>query len=264
MDEEKMTTQERIQRLVVRLVATHPAGRGLLLIGGFRYRLLDNSARRSLDVDFHCATDLGEKQVQLLQLLKRKLLPEVRRRWGYEGTAEPAHGPDVDSPAVKTIDLAFWRQTVPGSRMELPVEITRTVCLDRSVVRTADGVVYATVTDADMIEAKILALFNRALVTHRDLIDIFLFGNHLRPDSPQRLKEKLRLLSLPSDHVRKRMEDFRQHRDYHGRSLDQVVHEQLEAETADCIRGAGGGRMILDRILNILTDPLEIGGEQTP
>jgi len=36
---------EAIQRMVARSVAVHPAGRNLLLIGGFRYRFLDESVR---------------------------------------------------------------------------------------------------------------------------------------------------------------------------------------------------------------------------
>ncbi len=42
---------ERIQRVIVRMIATSPAGVNLLLIGGFRYRLLDQSQRFSVDID---------------------------------------------------------------------------------------------------------------------------------------------------------------------------------------------------------------------
>ena len=51
----EITIQEtdRLQRVVARLVATSPAGVNLLLIGGFRYRLLDNSQRFSVDIDYH-------------------------------------------------------------------------------------------------------------------------------------------------------------------------------------------------------------------
>ncbi len=44
---------EEIQKMAAKIVATHPADNRLLLIGGFRYRLLDASARASVDLDYH-------------------------------------------------------------------------------------------------------------------------------------------------------------------------------------------------------------------
>jgi hypothetical protein len=42
---------ERIQLIAVRILATHPAGHGLCLVGGLRYRLLNGSAQASNDID---------------------------------------------------------------------------------------------------------------------------------------------------------------------------------------------------------------------
>ena len=42
---------DKLQRIIARLIATSPAGVNLLLIGGFRYRLLDNSQRFSVDIE---------------------------------------------------------------------------------------------------------------------------------------------------------------------------------------------------------------------
>ena len=58
---------EAIQRMVARTVATHPSGRNLLLIGGFRYRLLDRSVRMSNDIDYHWEGDLDQKQLDLIE-----------------------------------------------------------------------------------------------------------------------------------------------------------------------------------------------------
>ena len=61
-----MTESEAIQGLIVRTLATNPAGHRLCLIGGFRYRLLDGSARRSVDVDYHWEGDLVAKQREVI------------------------------------------------------------------------------------------------------------------------------------------------------------------------------------------------------
>ncbi|HVV02174.1 MAG TPA: hypothetical protein VHH88_12475 [Verrucomicrobiae bacterium] len=53
---------DRLQRLVAHAIARSPAGVNLLLIGGFRFRLLDNSHRLSVDIDYHWGGDLDAKQ----------------------------------------------------------------------------------------------------------------------------------------------------------------------------------------------------------
>ncbi|HXP60668.1 MAG TPA: hypothetical protein VN829_09265, partial [Dongiaceae bacterium] len=85
---------DRLQTAVARLVATSPAGVNLLLIGGFRYRLLDNSPRFSVDIDYHWGGDLEAKQRELVGLGRRVILGQVSRELGYEGSASARTGPD--------------------------------------------------------------------------------------------------------------------------------------------------------------------------
>ena len=132
---------ETIQRIIARTVATHPSGRNLMLIGGFRYRLLDRSTRMSNDIDYHWEGDLDQKQFDLIDLFTRVLFSEVRRLLQYDGNVAPAHGPDADSPMVRIINLAFWREGVPRSRIEIPVEITRILRTDPVTIRTVEGTV---------------------------------------------------------------------------------------------------------------------------
>ena len=109
MEEVASEVSERIQRMVAAFVATQSAGTGLRLVGGFRYRLLDRGVRRSVDIDYHWHGDLLAKQGELIAAFGRRLLPDVRRRLGLEGSVSPARVADQESPAVATIDLAFWK-----------------------------------------------------------------------------------------------------------------------------------------------------------
>ena len=264
MNNEETTVVEQIQRMIVALVATSPAGQGLCLIGGFRYRFLDGGVRRSMDVDYHWGDDLIEKQTQLVQLFRRRLIPDVKRRLRYEGSASPAQGPDSDSTSVKVVDLAFWRQGGELGRIELPVDVRRIVCLDEPVIRTRDGVVYRTASNTDMIEAKILALFSRTLMEHRDLVDIFLFANHLAADSTKRIRKKLAMLHVKAGVVQERLADLVKHRAYHVKAIEDVVSSQLDPEAAINIQTAGGGAAVLNALLGTLKDRLELdkGQEQ--
>ncbi|MFW6152435.1 MAG: hypothetical protein ACOC6C_05615 [Verrucomicrobiota bacterium] len=251
------TDAESLQKLTARVVATHPAGRNLMLIGGFRYRFLDNSVRTSDDIDYHWAGDLDSKQSELIALFRRKLLPEAKRMLGYEGDVARRSGPDADSPILRIVDLAFWKQDVPHSRVEIPVEITRIICADPVAVRTADGILYATVSDADMIESKVLAILNRHFLKHRDIVDLFLFQNQLRPDSGQRLAEKMATLGIPVASALKRIEDLRLNSNYHERAVQTIIDSQFHSVASDQLNDAGGGELVLSTAVDVLKKLME-------
>lgn len=252
MKSERQGIVEAVQRLVARVVAANPAGRNLLLIGGFRYRFLDESVRTSTDVDYHWSGDLAEKQKELLALFERRLLPEIRRRFGYECSAAIPAGPDADAPTLRVVELAVWREGSSWGRIEIPVEVTRIACADPVIVRTADGTIYPTASDADMIESKVIAVFNRAYLQHRDLVDVFLFRSKLPADSGRRLAQKMKALDIPASAVEQRMADFRKHTVYHARAIQEVLDTQLDPAAAAQLKDAGGGQMVFETVLGVL------------
>lgn len=240
---------DRLQKVVARLVATSPAGVNLLLIGGFRYRLLDNSQRFSVDIDYHWGGDLEAKQRELLGLCRRVILGQVRRELGYEGSASARTGPDADSPNAKFVDLRFWKGDL---HIEIPLEVTQIVCLDPPTIRTAGGTVHPTPSDADLIESKVIAVLNRIFLQHRDLVDIFLYGDKLRPDSAARLKQKVAKMELRPETVARRLKDLQENRDYHAAAIQKVIDEQMDATVAQQMNAGGGGRAVLDAALNVI------------
>jgi hypothetical protein len=247
---------EPLQAEVARLIATSPAGEGLRLVGGFRYRLLDRSCRASLDIDYHWEGDLREKRDGILALFRKRLLPEVRRLFGLDGTAEPASamepGAEPDSPFVSGIVLALFRRDLPGSRLELPVEITRIPCKDAPIVRTAGGTVYLTASDADMVEGKVIALVRRVFLQERDILDLYLFQDGLLPDSPVRLRDKLESLALEPGALEERIAKVRRDLVVHARGVDRLLEEQVDGPSAENLRRAGGGRRICEAVVDRL------------
>jgi hypothetical protein len=243
---------ESIQKIIARLVATSPAGHNLLLIGGFRYRLLDRSVRTSRDIDYHWAGNLAEKQGELLALFRKRLLPSVRRQVGYEGRADSATGPEAESPAVRTIDLSFWKPKTAYSRIEIPVDITRVAQSDQIEIRTVEGVIYPTVSDTDLIENKIIAVFKRCILQHRDLVDLFLFSGKLAPTSPERLARKFKTVGVAQAGALKIIADLQAHAAYHTRALQAILDSQFDRAAADNINSAGGAQLILEKTIEIL------------
>lgn len=250
------TLVDAIQKATVKLVAISPAGHGLLLIGGFRYRFIDQSIRTSKDIDYHWAGDLEDKQRELLGLFKKRLLPEMRRQFGYDGRVTAGDRPGNDSPAVRTVVIALWKLDDGSPRIEIPVEITRVVCADKAEIRTLDGVVYPTLSDADLIECKIVAVFNRRIMEHRDLLDVFLFGNKLLPESPARLKRKMKTLEIAGDDIAERVADLENHRAYHAKAIQAVIDSQLDPAAAMNLNDAGGGARVFERAIETLRNTL--------
>jgi hypothetical protein len=236
-------------RIIARLVATSPAGVGLQLIGGFRYRLLDGSQRFSADIDYHWEGDLDAKQQELLRLCRRVILRQVQRQTGYQGSASARTGPDADAANARFIDLRFWKV---DHRIEIPIEITRIVCLDAPTIRTADGTVHVTPSDADLIESKVIAVLNRIFLQHRDLLDLFLYGDRLHPDSLARLKTKLSVLPLGPEAVAGRLRDLGENREYHAGAIQKVIDEQMDPVVAQQINVGGGGRTVLESALGLI------------
>ena len=240
---------DRLQRLVANLIARSPAGVNLLLIGGFRYRLLDNSQRFSVDIDYHWGGDLETKQRELLSLCRRSILGQIRRELGYAGSASARTGPDADSPNARFIDLRFWKRDV---HVEIPLELTQIVCLDPPTIRTAGGTVHATPSDTDLIESKVIAVLNRVFLQHRDLLDVFLFADKLQADSSARIKQKLVQIELPTEAVMRRLKDLRDNPSYHAAAIQKVIDEQMEPTMAQQMNTGGGGKTVLDSVLTVL------------
>lgn len=234
------------------IIARNKAGQNLWLIGGFRYRLLDESVRRSIDIDYHYEGDLEAKQLELRNLCERTLLPKVQRDLGYEGMARNASGPAADSPNARFIDLSFWKTTVPSSRVEIPIEITTVARADRGKIVTAGGVIYPALSDADQIESKLIAVVNRTFLQHRDLVDLFLFQDRVLPETPARLQQKLHSLRLSPETIKRRVQDLQTHVDYHAGAIQKVLDEQVEPLAVEQIKMAGGGGFVLQEALKIL------------
>ena len=246
------TLVDQIQTLAAKLLATSPAGHQLYLIGGFRYRLLNASCRASTDIDYHWDGDLDSKQAEIIDVLRKKLLPEVKRLFAYDGEVRPGTGPDSESPAVRVVEMAFYRLAEPGSRVEIPIEITRIARLDPPVVRTVAGIVFLTVSDEDMIESKIIALIGRHFTRPRDILDVFLFQDSLRSDASRRLSQKLHQGGTSSSDALERLDRLQANRLVHVRAIDRLLDDQVDSAVAASLRAAGGGAMIWDTVLRLL------------
>jgi hypothetical protein len=251
-------TREAIQREVVRLLAVSPAGKGLHLIGGCRFRMADNSPRASVDVDYHTEADFEDKQNELIHFFKQELLPIVKDVYGYEGSVSAASGPDADTDLVKTVNLAFFIKDFAYSRIELPVDITRIEVLDDPEARTINQVVCMTRSDCDIIESKVIALVGSTFIRDRDIVDIFLFESLLSEDSPARIAKKLKNMSLRASTVSERIHKMIQQRDVRIKAIQRIIDEQLERVQAETIAEGGGAAMVFDRVLKVMTDRLKL------
>lgn len=129
---------------------------------------------------------------------------------------------------------------------------------DPPAVRTVAGTVFLTVSDADMIESKIVALVNRQFTQARDILDIFLFQDRLRPDAAGRLSQKFSALSSSPTDVRERLARLQAAASIHVREIKRILDAQVDPAVAANLRLAGGAASIWDRVMQLLTDKLTL------
>jgi hypothetical protein len=253
---------EAAQREIARMIATSPAGAGLVLMGGFRFRLLDRSVRTSMDIDYHCAGDLEAKQREIHSLCQRRILPEVRRRFSVEADVRLGGGPGEASPFVKVVEIALWRPGAPG-RTEIPIDITHVPCLDAPTTRAVDGTLFLTASDEDMAESKILALLLRTHPVARDVLDIHLFANFLPRDARDRLRKKTDTLKLKRADVARRLQELHELRAVLVTGVRRVIREQVESGAAHALDSNQGAAGVVDDVLRRLDHVLGVGKERT-
>jgi len=188
----------------------------------------------------------------------------VKRQLDYDGEARPVVDPEAESPVVHTVQLVFYRVAEPGSRIEIPVDITRVPRLDEPMVRTVEGTVFLTVSDADMIESKIIAYFARPFFQVRDALDIFLFKDALPVNSPERLSQKLSKLALSPTQGIERLNKLGDNRTVHIQEMERLLDEQVKPAVTVNLRAAGGGAMIWDSVMCLLYELLAKAKELSP
>jgi len=143
-------------------------------------------------------------------------------------------------------------------RSQRDKHITRIPCADKPIVRTVDGIIYLSASDADMAEGKAVAIFARLHVEERDLVDVFLFQGKLTSDSPRRVGKKLAELSLAREHVSEALKKMVADRKYHVRNIEGILEGQLDAPAVANLRKAGGAAMIFDQVMELLQDRLKL------
>ena len=84
-------------------------------------------------------------------------------------------------------------------------------------------------------------------------MDVFLYGDAVRSDSPARLRQKLAKLQLDPEAVARRLNDLQENREYHAAAIQKVIDEQMETTVAQQMNSGGGGRTVLDSALKLLT-----------
>ena len=247
---------EEIQRMVAKMIATNPVGLNLVLIGGFRFRLLHDSPRMSVDIDYHWGESLSEKQKEIVSLLEKKIVPELRQRFGYGAHAYPIEGPEAESAMVSMVDLAFYRLDTPGSKRIIRIDITHIDCIDRPTTRTKDGVIYLTATDQDMIKSKIISLLCRIHTQERDFLDNFLFESQISKDSPERIFQKLEKNHLDLTKAHSKLNQLLNDKQYHVKNLSELIESQLDVDVANQLNQAGGAVIVFDRVIKIVQEIL--------
>jgi hypothetical protein len=113
---------------------------------------------------------------------------------------------------------------------------------------TAEGAIVLTVSDQDMVESKVVALFSRLYYQPLDVLDIYLFSHFVGHDSAARITEKLKSVVSPKA-VERRLAEIDRYQEGYCREFDQEIDKTVDQEAAQRLKAAGGAEMILSQVL---------------
>lgn len=252
----------KTQHLMVRSLArSSSVGAGLLLVGGSHYSVLKESSRISRELDYRTEGDLTAQRARVLCAIRERVIPDLKRRYGVDAIAGESDDKEP-SPFVRSLQVAF---NAPGLPKPVVVGVD---CVDINLIPLADeatyvvldGTIIPTISDADMVESKILSIFNRVFLEYRDIVDVFLFQADLRKDSAERLLIKFSKLGLDGDAIARRMKSMYENFEVHASGVDGVLESDFEEKQLQYLRAQGGGTGILRKVLELLSGRLQLPG----
>ncbi len=240
---------QNIQKIFISSFAVSTVSVGMYLIGGLKFYLLNNSPRLSNDIDFHYEKDLAIKKNELKAFILNSFLPMMKRDHNITGHILPNH-PEEESINLKVIHIFLTQED--KTSFDLPIEITKIICFDKKNIETFNGKIIGVVSNADLIESKVIAFFSRYYFQARDLVDIWLFKNMFLKDSGKRIFKKLNLLSIDNKTIKNKITDLKNNKTYHTKQIKEVFLTQTSEQINSQIENAGGFNVVLDQIINIL------------
>jgi hypothetical protein len=76
----------------------------------------------------------------------------------------------------------------------------------------------------------------------------------------QALATKFRKLKINPASVASQVTQMRHNRARHAKALDRIIEEQVDSSSAANLKSAGGGAMIVDRVMELLAERLRLKG----
>ncbi len=258
-----MKQLDEIQRIIMETVSTQIVGTHVALFGGFRYRLLNRHFRRSQDLDLAADGDLDKVRDGVIEVLDGKVIPLLKRK----GIVVDGHARISDRPGLllgdllRVIDFAAWDDT---QRYAVPIDISGIPHLDEVEVRVHGGVMIPTLSDADMIEGKIVALLCRRDAEGRDYLDVFAFRHHLHPEARRRLSRRLADAGHPdAKAIGALLDRHRRLRLFHLRLIADVIDGFVDEPAATMLRERVGPARIFDEVIGLVEDLLLDGEDRS-
>lgn len=226
----------------------HPASNGVILFGGGRFRHINDSIRFSIDLDFFRAKGFDYNKIfnfisgRFIELLKQKFEVEAR-------IIEIP--PWQKSPGVENMRLLIYDKDNDFYQIELDFDfIMREPCVasDKGLLR---NVVISIGNNAEILEEKLISVYERASLKVRDIFDLWYYRELARELSRENVQRKLQERDIRKDFILKRLNDFTAHRDLYLKEIQNIVKScgEKRPEVNNLLKA--DMNIILDYVINM-------------
>lgn len=211
---------DEIQSFFLEEFYKNPASNGVVLFGGGRFRHLNNSIRFSLDLDFFKTK--GFNYANALNFISGKFIDSVKQKFGVQARI-------IDIPPwqkihnIETIRLLVYDNDNDFHQIEIDFDfIMREPYLACEKALVGNIVVIAGNAE-ESLQEKIISVYERNDLKIRDIFDFWYFRNLAGKLNKKNIQKKLTQRGITQESIKKRLNDFSEHRDYYLKEIKNII-----------------------------------------
>lgn len=211
---------DEIQAFFLEEFYKNPSSNGTVLVGGGRFRHINNSLRFSVDLDFFQDKGFNEKNIQ--GFISGKFIKLLEQRFGVSARIIETP-PWQKTHNIETIRLLVYDKDNDFYQIEIDFDFIMRKPYSGYEKELFRNVVILTSTNEESLEEKLISVFEREPIKIRDLFDFWYYRDLVKKFDKDRIQKKLKERGVSKDSIEKRLKDFTLHRDYYIREIKNII-----------------------------------------
>lgn len=216
----KTILTDELQAFFLEEFYKNPASNGVVLLGGGRFRHINNSIRFSIDLDFFKTKYFEFNKV--LNFISGRFVKLVDEKFNVSARIIDIP-PWQKSHAVETVRLLVYDMDKDFHQIELDFDFIMREPLAGFEKNLLKNVVVITCNPAESLEEKLISIYERDNLKIRDIFDLWYYRNLAKDLNRNNIQKKLAERNISSESIINRLKDFDKHREYYLKEIRNII-----------------------------------------